>query len=71
VKLVRVLSRIVLLSLAAGAFVGLTGLYGRSIRTHCQIPSGRLSDSTVRPSRKSVSFQNSSVIFFCLYSGLG
>jgi hypothetical protein len=32
VKLVRVLSRIILLSLAAAAFVGLTGLYGGSVR---------------------------------------
>jgi hypothetical protein len=33
VKLARLLSRIVLLSLAAAAFVGLTGMYGRSVRT--------------------------------------
>jgi hypothetical protein len=32
VKLVRVLSRLALLSLAAAAFVGLTGIYGGSVR---------------------------------------
>lgn len=31
-KLVRLLSRLALLSLAAAAFVGLTGLYGSSVR---------------------------------------
>jgi hypothetical protein len=33
VKFVRVLSRIALLSLAAAALVGLTGIYGRSARS--------------------------------------
>jgi hypothetical protein len=32
VKLVRVLLRLALLSLTAGAFVGLTGMYGGSVR---------------------------------------
>jgi hypothetical protein len=39
VKLVRVLSRLALLSLAAAAFVGLTGIYGGSVRV--PLPSPR------------------------------
>jgi hypothetical protein len=54
VKLVRVLSRIVLLSLAAGAFVGLTGLYGRSIRTPLPDPIGQ-AERQHRPSEPEVS----------------
>jgi hypothetical protein len=41
VKLVRVLSRLALLSLAAAAFVGLTGIYGGSVQPHLPNPRGQ------------------------------
>jgi hypothetical protein len=40
-KAVRVLSRLALLSLAAAAFVGLTDIYGRSVRLPLRDPHDR------------------------------
>jgi hypothetical protein len=41
VKFLRVLSRIALLSLVAAAFVGLTEIYGRSVRSPLPDPIGQ------------------------------
>jgi hypothetical protein len=73
VKLVRVLSRIVLLSLAAGAFVGLTGLYGRSIRTPLPDPIGQ-AERQHRPSEPQVSQFPEFIGYFFLFvfwAGIG
>jgi hypothetical protein len=49
VKLVRVFSRLALLSLAAAAFVGLTGVYGGSVRVPLPNP-GWQAERRHRPS---------------------
>jgi hypothetical protein len=54
VKLVRVLSRLALLSLAAAAFVGLTGLYGGAVRPPLPNPSVQ-AEKRHRPSAPQVS----------------
>ena len=54
VKLVRVLSRLALLSLAAAAFVGLTGIYGSSVRSPLPDPRWQAGRNH-RPSEPEVS----------------
>ncbi len=53
-KLVRVLSRLALLSVAAAAFVGLTGIYGGAVRAPLPNPSS-LAERRHRPSAPHVS----------------
>jgi hypothetical protein len=66
VKLVRVLSRIVLLSLAAAAFAGLTERYGRSVRTSLPDPIEQ-AERQHRPSEPAVSQCPEFIGFFCLF----
>ena len=60
-KLLRVLSRIALLSVVAAAFVGSTRIYGGSVRAPLLSPGWQACEGIGRPHRKSVSFQNSLV----------
>jgi hypothetical protein len=64
-KFVRVVSRLALLSPAAGAFAALTGIYGASARSLCQIGSGAAGESIVRRDQKPVVSQNSLVKISC------
>ena len=70
VKLVRILSRLALLSLVAAAFVGLTDTYGGSVRPHWPHPLWQAGERIVRRRRKSISFRNSSVKVCCSHSTL-
>jgi len=73
VKLVRVLSRIVLLSLAAAAVVGLTGLYGPSVRTPLPGPVEQ-AERQHRPSGPEVSGFTEFigyVVLFVFWVGIG
>ena len=72
-KLVRVLSRLALLSLAAAAFVGLTGIYGSSVRSPLPDPIGQV-ERQHRPSEPEVSqFPEfiGYVFLFVFYAGIG
>jgi hypothetical protein len=73
VKLLRVLSRIALLSLAAAGFVGLTGIYGSSARTPSPEPVAQ-AERQHRPSEPELSqFPEfiGYVFFLVFWAGIG
>jgi hypothetical protein len=75
VKLVRVLSRLALLSLAAAAFVGLTGIYGGSVQLPLPSPNWQAARGH-RPSAPEVSQfpefigESMAVVFFAVIGRL-
>jgi hypothetical protein len=73
VKVLRVFSRIILLSLAAAAFVGLTGLYARSARIPLLLPVEQ-AERQHRPSEPEVSQFPEFIgmfFFFLFWVGIG